>query len=210
MRATIPANSVTNVQLDNNGVNNNGATPTVVDMANQLPQQFTMSGDIGIRGTNSRLVRGTNYKIQYSLSIPFDFSAPNSTIEEVKELNLDKDARDAIKDHLIRAEMTGEIVNATSFNGSVSLMVGPDTASLNTVLIWNDLLPATLNSSGVVITPRIFTMQTVLDKTKLNQLLEAKYYKVQIHLEVNQGKIRANDYIIIRKVYLAGIGKIEL
>lgn len=203
---TAPENVITTATIDKDVLSNN---VSIVDIVSQFPDEITLSGSFSLVGTNVTIERNKDYKIQYKLEIPLDFSAPDGIIEETKKLTIDDDARDAIEDNLVRLEIHGEVENFSSFSGTVSFLVGTDISSVENILLSDELKEATLND-GVVSEARRYKIQTTLDTLKIRQLIEAKYYKYKIELNVNHGTVRTGDYIILHGVFMDGIGKIDL
>ncbi len=205
-----PANATTVLTMDKNGVNNNGASTTIVNLISSFPQNFAVSGTMEIFGLNIDLEYGTPYPMPYIFSVPFDVAAPNGLIENTKTLLINKGVRDVLDENFVEAEMRGEIVNNSAFTGTVRYAVGPDTGNVTNVLLEDVLLPATVDGSGRVTAPVTYTITAALDLAKIRQILDARHYKFSVELEVNRGVVRESDHIILRNVYLSGLGKIKM
>ena len=205
-----PAQATTVLTFNKNGVNNNGASTTLVNLVDVFPEMFSIAGNMNILGLDINLEYGAMYSIPYEFSVPFDFTAPNGLIENIKTLSINSDVRDVLNDNLVEAELGGEIVNATPFSGTVVFAVGTDTAHVTHILIDDVLLPATLDGSGKVSAPVTYSLTANLDLEKIKLLTEANFYKFSVGLEVNHGVVRNLDHIILRDVYISGLGKISL
>ena len=174
----------------------------IAEVINSMPENITISGSGTVSGTNVTIKRGTKFRVEYTVDVPLKFSiTQSSTIEETDKLDLDKDARDAIKDNLINAGMEGTIVNETPLSGSLELYVGVSEIS-TTSKIFSISLPRR-GSEGVI--------DINISKSDLDILADANYYRYYVTLDtVLNAQVKSTDYIIVKNIFLSGSGKIDL
>ncbi|MCK4965394.1 hypothetical protein KAS50_00100 [bacterium] len=174
----------------------------IAEVINTMPENITISGFGTVSGTNVTITRGTKFRVEYTVDVPLQFSVmQSSTIEETDKLDIDKDARDAIKDNLINAGMEGIIINETPLSGSLELYVGASEIS-TTSKIFSISLPGR-GSEGVI--------DLNISKSDLDILADANYYRYYVTLDaVSDAQIKSTDYIIVKDIFLSGSGKIDL
>lgn len=172
----------------------------IAEIVNKMPESISING--WVRFSAQSITETAKYVIEYSLDLPLRFSLTNvSTIEKTEKLELDQDARDAIKDYVIDASLEGKIINQTPVSGTIQLFVGLTEATAN-----NLLFSLTLPKRGIE-----GQINLSIDKQKLNNLVSANYFRVYVSVDsVINGELKSTDHIIVKDVFLSGSGEIDL
>jgi len=211
IRFTIAQGVRDSVILDKNGVNNDNNPTTIVDLLNDLPQRIRVSGSIQLTGDDVILRKEEELGIEYRVKVPFKFSLMETSIEDTLKLDLDEDARDAIRDNLVSASISGTIVNNTPLGGEVMMSGGDSVLGVYTDILINPVGfdVANLNSEGLTTSPKETNFNVELTKDKFEVLANSNSLIINVTLyDVNKGALRSTDYIIIKNIKFSGTGRV--
>jgi hypothetical protein len=172
----------------------------IANIVNKMPESIRITG--WVRFSAQDITQTAKYQLEYSIDLPLRFSLTNvSTIENTEKLELDQDARDAIKDNVINASLEGKIINETPVSGTIQFFVGFTEATAN-----NLLFSLTLPKRGTE-----GQINLSIDKQKLDKLVTANYFRIYVSVDsVINGELKSTDHIIVKDVFLSGTGKIDL
>jgi hypothetical protein len=209
----LPANTVSSIVLDKNGVN---STPpatgvTIVDLLNTVPERFTVTGTLQITGDAVTVQRGNDYNIDYVFDLPLEYQLESSVYDDVHDLTIDDDARDIIADNLVNIELSGEIYNQSAFSGTLSAYVGVVSTSVDALLFQAQIPEPAIDANGNILSPGIGAIGPIaLSKSQLDVLKDAHFLRVEAVLDSRDAaKVQQSNIIILRDVYLSGTGLID-
>lgn len=192
-----------NLSSDNITIPAGNTSPHYINIANivnKMPESIRITG--WVRLSAQDITQTAKYQLEYSIDLPLRFSLTNvSTIENTEKLELDQDARDAIKDNVIDASLEGKIINETPVSGTIKLFVGLTEATAN-----DSLFSLTLPKRGT-----LGQINLSINKQKLDNLVTANYFRIYVSVDsVINGELKSTDHIIVKDVYLSGTGEIDL
>ena len=195
----------TQIVLDREGINNDGSSPTFIDILNLLPEEIFIEGDVRVIGQNVSFNNQDSLGVAYSIEVPLAFSLSGASYSDHDSLDMDDDARDKIRQYIHSTSIELTIENALPFSGSLSFMVGTDSMAINQELFTISLPRPTLNGEGHVVQSAVATLNISLTQEKYQLLADAYFYKYNITLDdIDLAQLSANDYIIVRDVYVSG------
>ena len=97
----------------------------------------------------------------------------------------------------------GTIINDTPISGSIGFFVGEDSSTAGTQNLLFELSLPVRGTDG--------NINLSIDKTKLDYLLDANYYRVYITVNsVLDAELKSTDHIIIKDIYLSGEARIDI
>ncbi|MBN1154549.1 hypothetical protein JXB12_06455 [candidate division KSB1 bacterium] len=195
--------------LSKEGINYNGETPTIKDILNMIPESIIVKGIVGVRGDDVTFNRDDDFSIVYSLDVPLMFSLINATYTDFDSLTIEEDVRDDIREFLLEAHLDVTVENGIPLSGKLNTFIGTDSMYINTSLFSVDL-PQPVLMNGVVQEPGISVVSFSLTEEKIEALSQSRYYRYQCMLNnSNLSALTANDYIIIKNVYISGKFKVD-
>jgi len=175
----------------------------IAELLNIMPEKISINGWISVL-ENVTITESAEYNIEYALDVPLRFSLTENTyIEEIDELDIDEDTRDMIDKNLISTSLEGTIINDTPIFGSIEFYVGEDSSAAGTPNLLFELALPERGTDG--------TINLSIDKTKLDYLFTANYYRVYITVNsVSNAEMKSTDHIIVRDIYLSGEARIDI
>ena len=192
--------------IDKNWTDIDDNTTSFVDILNMIPEKFTINGSVVVNGKNVEINKDDSIKVNYDINLPLEFSLQNASYSDIDSLKLKDDARDKIKEYAAKATILMTIENGIPIAGSMSFLVGNDSTNINTEILKITLPePKELDPEGRVFIPGIDSIEISLDNVKFNIIAESYFYKYDLQLNnTEKAKLTANDYLIIKNVYLSG------
>jgi hypothetical protein len=191
--------------LDKNSPNADGSSTTFIDILNLLPEEIVINGDVRVQGQEITFNKNDSLGVGYNIEVPLAFSLQGTSIAEHDTLKLKDDARDKIRDYLTSASVTLTVENALPISGSLSILVGQDSTHITNELFSVQLPQPVLDTNGRVTTPAIQTLTVSLTKEKFELLANSYFFEYAVYLnDTDLARLSANDYLIIRNVYVSG------
>ncbi|MCD4665949.1 MAG: hypothetical protein K8R68_11820, partial [Bacteroidales bacterium] len=190
--------------LDRNGINNDHSTPTIVDIVNMIPEKIIMDGKVTVKGENVTFDKDDQIGVQYGIDFPLRFSTNSASYSQKDSLKIDNDMRDFLKNKCRSAGILLTVENSLPISGMLSLLVGPDSTNITTEL-FSIGLPTSTVFDGIVAQPGDSTFNVNLDEVKFTTIADGYFYKFIVAIDdVEEAALTANDYIIIKDVYISG------
>ena len=202
IKKTVEKNS--SLILSRNGVNNDLSSPTIVDLINMLPEEILISGSVGVKGENVTFKKNDQIGVKYGIDFPLIFSTAGASFSHYDSLIIEGGMRDFLKDNSMSAEMILTVENAFPISGMLSLSVGQDSTNISSKLLTIGL-PKPVLKNNVVNTPGVATFTIALDKPQFTAIADAIFYQFDVSIDdIQEAGITANDFIIIKDVFLSG------
>jgi len=175
----------------------------IAELVNMMPERISINGWISVL-ENVTITESAEYNIEYKLDVPLRFSLTENTyIEEIDEFDIDDDAKDVVDNNLVSTSLVGTIINDTPISGSIEFYVGEDSSAAGTPNLLFELTLPVRGSEGII--------NLSVDRTKLDYLLDANYYRVYITVNsVLNAELNSTDHIIIKDIYLSGEAEIDI
>jgi len=178
---------------------------SLLSIFNRTPERIRLTGNARITGDNVTINRGDQYSVDYNMNLPIMFDiTQQTTFTETEEMDLDEDARDAIRDNVLSASLEGTIINSTKLSGTATVRVGeteaeaknPQTPPLLTI----DLPPQ--GTEG--------TIDVDLTKVQLDRLASSNFFVAEVSINpATNVEIRTTDCITFENIRATGNFEID-
>lgn len=181
----------------------------IVDFLNHLPITLIMSGSVELGGDGQvgTIRRSDRAIISWQIISPIEVIIASSQLHgEATALDLDRDTRDLIEDHLGHAEVQLEILNHLPVGVQTRLLLGPDPALLKTdpLLVIGPVAvdPGTVSPDGMVSEPNLCRPRLSLtaDQTRL-LATTGLHSQLEVTLPSTEGdpvRVMTTDFITVQ------------
>lgn len=203
VQANVPANG--ELLMNRHGVNNNGESPTIVDLFNMVPESLFVSGNVRVMGQNVTFSKDDNIGVHYELDFPLSFETKNAHYSLQDSLKIGEKTRQNIRDFARGASVSLSVINALPLSGFMSCYIGADSANVDEELFTIVLPRAQLNADGIVVTPASGNFSVEIDQQKFIDLANSNFYKLELRADdLPEVTLTAKDYLILQNVIVSG------
>ncbi len=193
------------LQLNRNGVNNDNSSPTIVDIINNIPEKLVIQGGLKVIGNDITFNKNDQVGVNYKIGFPFTFATNNAQFSNSDSLNIDDDMRDYLNDHTISAGLAVTVENGLPVSGNISMLVGADSLNITTEIFSFTLPEPVLAANGVVVNPGVLENEIELTEDQFLAIADGYFYKIRVDInDVSEATLTANDYIILKDIYMSG------
>ena len=204
VQANIPPNG--ELLMNRHGVNNNEASPTIVDLFRMVPESLFVSGTARVQGQNVTFRKEDKLGVHYDLDFPLSFTATHgSRYSLIDSLKIAEKTRQNIRDYAREGSIAIDIINALPISGFLSCYIGSDSANVSEEFFTIVLPRPQLNADGIVVQPADGKFTVDIDQQKFIDLANSQFYRLEIRTDDQPiATLTANDYVILKNVIISG------